>query len=324
MTYFEAYCNTQGDLQAIIPDINKYDQKFLVSNWVSHATNVYKSHDSGFVNVLFRSGEDLGNEQSGVSDLDADGEWTYDSTNDVVYIYSTSDVSDLVMEAGTDWEDLKTKTVKETADMVRSYIGKPILRVNNSNAQGASGRNYPFVVIRSNAILACAQLIMPYDPERGREVEAMAINDEGTGLLDKVKRGEFVLDSDTSADKNQGVVRQIALDASTTGGIIDVTNVMHPMTRFDDIRVVITTGGTFAAGTSSPVKYDVFVADDTGLRRTRTVENEVVTGVFQPAAYGLSIRFSEGVYVANDEWGITVMGGHTNETGTIKSGQVVR
>ena len=324
MTYFEAYCNTQGDLQAIIPDINKYDQKFLVSNWVSHANNVYKSHDCGYIEVLFRSGEDLGSEQSGVSDLDTDGEWTYDATNDVVYIYSTSDVSDLVMEAGTDWEDLKTKTIKETADMVRSYIGKPILRVNNSNAQGASGRNYPFVVIRSNAILACAQLIMPYDPERGREVEAMAMNDEGTGLLDKVKRGEFVLDSDTSADKNQGVVRQISLNGSTTGGIIDVTNVMHPMTRFDDIRVVITTGGTFAAGTSSPVKYDVYVADDTGLKRTKTVENEVVTGVFQPAAYGLSIRFSEGVYVASDEWGITVMGGHTNETGTIKSGQVVR
>tara|TARA_B100001939_G_scaffold185107_1_gene159405 strand:+ start:2651 stop:3625 length:975 start_codon:yes stop_codon:yes gene_type:complete len=324
MTYFEAYCNTQGDLQAIIPDINKYDQKFLVSNWVSHATNVYKSHDCGYIDVLFRSGEDLGNEQAGVSDLDADGEWTYDATNDVVYIYSTSDVSDLVMEAGTDWEDLKTKTIKETADMVRSYIGKPILRVNNSNAQGASGRNYPYVIIRSNAILACAQLIMPYDPERGREVEAMAMNDEGTGLLDKVKRGEFVLDSDTSADKNQGVVRQISLNGSTTGGIIDVTNVTHPMTRFDDIRVVISTGGTFAAGTSSPVKYDVYVADDTGLKRTKTVENEVVTGVFQPAAYGLSIRFSEGVYVANDEWGITVMGGHTNETGTIKSGQVVR
>ena len=183
MTYFEAYCNTQGDLQAIIPDINKYDQKFLVSNWVSHATNVYKSHDCGYIEVLFRSGEDLGSEQSGVSDLDTDGEWTYDATNDVVYIYSTSDVSDLVMEAGTDWEDLKTKTIKETADMVRSYVGKPILRVNNSNAQGASGRNYPYVIIRSNAILACAQLIMPYDPERGREVEAMAMNDEGTGLL---------------------------------------------------------------------------------------------------------------------------------------------
>jgi|TARA_B100001094_G_scaffold208977_1_gene202915 hypothetical protein len=324
MTYFEAYCNTQGDLQAIIPDINKYDQKFLVSNWVTHATNVYKAYDSGYVDVLFRSGADLGNKQASLGALDTDGEWFYDSSEDVVYIFSSSDVSDLVMEAGTDWDDLKTKTIKETADMIRSYIGKPIMRVNNSNAQGASGRNYPFVIIRANAILACSQLIMPYDPERGREVEGMAMNDEGTGLLDRVKRGEFVLDSDTSPDKNQGVVRQISLDASTTGGIIDVTNVTHPMTRFDDIRVVISTGGTFAAGTSSPVKYDVYVADDTGLKRTKTVENEVVTGVFQSAAYGIAIRFSEGVYVAADEWGISVMGGHTNETGTVKSGQVVR
>mgnify|MGYP003109518997 FL=1 len=324
MTYFEAYCNTQGDLQAIIPDINKYDQKFLVSNWVTHATNVYKAYNSGYIDVLFRSGEDLGNKQASLGAVDTDGEWFYDPSEDVVYIFSSSDVSDLVMEAGTDWDDLKTKTIKETADMIRSYIGKPIMRVNNSNAQGASGRNYPYVIIRSNAILTCAQLIMPYDPERGREVEGMAMNDEGTGLLDRVKRGEFVLDSDTSPDKNQGVVRQISLNGSTTGGIIDVTNVTHPMTRFDDIRVVISTGGTFAAGTSSPVKYDVYVADDTGLKRTKTVENEVVTGVFQSAAYGLAIRFSEGVYVAADEWGISVMGGHTNETGTVKSGQVVR
>ena len=120
------------------------------------------------------------------------------------------------------------------------------------------------------------------------------------------------------------MVRQISVDNATTGGIIDVQNVDHPMTRFDDIRVVITTGGTFAAGTSSPVKYDVFVSDDTGLRRTRTVENEIVTGVFQPAAYGIAIRFSEGVYTANDEWGILVMGGHSNETSVVKSGQVVR
>ena len=137
----------------------------------------------------------------------------------------------------------------------------------------------------------------------------MAMNDEGTGLLDRIKRGEFVLPSDTSPDKNAGIVRQISLDASTTGGIIDVQNVTHPQVRFDDIRVVITTGGTFAAGTSSPVKYDVYVSDDTGIRRTKTVENEVVTGVFQPAAYGIHIRFSEGVYVADDEWGIIVMGG---------------
>lgn len=324
MTYFEAYCNTQGDLQAVIPDIHNYNQKFLIQNWIIHSGNIYKAFDSGYIDVLFRSGEDLGNKQNNLGALNVDKEWFYDSIEDVVYIYSDTDVTDLVMEGGADWDDLKTKTVKESADMIRSYLGRPVLRVNNANAQGAAGRNYPFVVIRCNAILACAQLIMPYDPERGREVQAMAMNDEGTGLLDRIKRGEFVLPSDTSPDKNAGIVRQISLDASTTGGIIDVQNVTHPQVRFDDIRVVITTGGTFAAGTSSPVKYDVYVSDDTGIRRTKTVENEVVTGVFQPAAYGIHIRFSEGVYVADDEWGIIVMGGRSNEVSFVKSGQVVR
>ncbi len=324
MTYFEAYCNSQGDLQAIIPDINKFDQKYLVSNWVTHATNIYKSHDSGYVEVLFRSGEDLGSAQANLAALNTDGEWFYDSSADVVYVYSTTDVSDLVMEAGTDWDDLKTKTIKEAADMIRSYLGRPIIRVNNTTAQGASGRNYPYVIIRSNAILACMLLVSPYDPERGQEIGALAMNDEGTGLLDRVKRGEFVLDSDTTPDKNQGIVRQVSLNNSTTGGIIDVQNVSHPMTRFDDIRVVITTGGTFTAGTSSSVKYDVYVSDDTGLRRTKSVEDETITGTFQSAAYGILIRFSEGVYTAADEWSIVVMGGKTNETGTIKSGQAVR
>lgn len=324
MTYFEAYCNTEGDLQAVMPDIHNYNQKFLVQNWVVHSGSIYKSFDSGYIDVLFRSGEDLGNKQGNVGALDTDGEWFYDSSEDVVYIFSDSDVTDLVMEGGADWDDLKDKTVKETADMLRSYIGRPILRMNNANSQGAAGRNYPYVIIRANAILACAQLVMPYDPDRGQAIQDMAMSDEGTGLLDRIKRGEFALPSDTSPDKNAGVVRQISLDNDTTGGIIDVQNVNHPMTRFDDIRVVITTGGTFTAGTSSPVKYDVFVSDDTGLRRTRTVENEIVTGVFQPAAYGIAIRFSEGVYTANDEWGILVMGGHSNETSVVKSGQAVR
>ena len=53
-------------------------------------------------------------------------------------------------------KDLKNRVVKEQADHMRSYLNRPIYKRGNSNYQGASDRSYDFIVIRSNALLACA------------------------------------------------------------------------------------------------------------------------------------------------------------------------
>jgi len=325
MSYFEAYCNTTTDLKAVSPDINNYDRKSLIENWVTHSGSIYKANNSGYVEVLFRSGEDLGSPQSALLDVDSDGEWYYDSDADVTYIYSDNDVKNLVMEGGSDWSSLRTNVVNENAEKIRSYLGRPILKTRNSSLRGKGGHSFPFVVVKSNAILSCADLIRPFDFDKAQQLEEMAISPQGTGLLDRVKRGDYSLDSDTTNETSGGVVREISINSNTTGGIVDITNATHTNTQFDNVRVVISTAGTLAPGTSSPVKYDVWVGDDTGIKMNRILQDEVITGGFQSSAYGIKIRFAaEGVYTLNDEWGILVMGGAKNEVGVIKSGQVVR
>ena len=61
----------------------------------------------------------------------------------------------------------------------------------------------------------------------------------------------------------------MSVNANTTGGILDTRMRYLPSTDFDDVRVKITAGGTFAAGTASTVTYSVFVKNDDGLAMQR-------------------------------------------------------
>ena len=90
----------------------------------------------------------------------------------------------------------------------------------------------------------------------------------------------------------------------------------QPTTAFDRIKVIITTAGTFAAGSTSTVAFSSYVGSDRGLK-TNLVENgRVIDGGLQPVAHGVYIRFSTGVYTINDEWEVEVSGlDHTSGSG---------
>jgi len=100
---------------------------------------------------------------------------------------------------------------------------------------------------------------------------------------------------------------------------------MHgpPSTDYDEVRVVISTAGTFTPGTTSPVKYDVFTKNDNGLRMHKVLDAEIMNGNYQALAYGAQIRFQAGVYTLNDEWSITFQS-DSIPIGSVKSGQLYR
>tara|TARA_R100001015_G_C4591844_1_gene147306 strand:- start:29 stop:1003 length:975 start_codon:yes stop_codon:yes gene_type:complete len=324
MSYLEAFCNTTTDLQAIVSDIDRYDRKrVLMSNFITtDTTNLYQLMNTGHIEQLYRDGIEM----TAVTDSpNADNEYNYSSTTDSFQFFlSSSSVNALnssVFEAGEDWNTLKTKVTKEQADHMRSYLNRPIYKRGNSNYQGASDRSYDFIVIRCNAILACADLVRSQDPEKADELEERVLGDEG--LLTKLKRRDYVMWNETSFRSESGVIREISVNGSTTGYIEDLKMYGPPSTDYDEVRVVISTAGTFSPGTASTVKYDVFTKNDTGLRRHKSVDAEVMNGDYQDLAYGALIRFQAGVYTLNDEWSITFQSDEV-QVGSVRSGQIYR
>ena len=323
---YSAFCNNSTDLQSVVSDIDKYDRKrVLMTNFVASGTSsLYYLHNAGYVDQFYMDGA----EQTKVSDTpNAMNEYEYDSNSDRLQVYiggsSASDMNTRVFEAGQDWSGLKTTVCKEQADLMRSYLDRPIYKRANTTYQGASERNYDFIVVRINAILACADLVRSHDPDKADEIEAMATNPDGSGLLDKLKRREYVMSNETSFASEKGVIQEISLNSSTTGYIEDIKLHGPPNVDYDEVRVVISTGGTFALGTSSPVKYDVYVKNSNGIRMQKVVDAEQVNGDYQSLAYGARIRFQAGVYVADDEWSIIFQSDEL-PVGTVKSGQIYR
>ena len=99
MATSSTYC-THRDLEDIFPNINNYDSKEAIYGWAVVSGSKYSAHGSGLVTQLFVDGESLGTAQSAHTDLNVEGEWFYNSTDDVCYYYSASNPADKLMEAG--------------------------------------------------------------------------------------------------------------------------------------------------------------------------------------------------------------------------------
>lgn len=327
MTRYEAFCNTTTDLQAIC-DIDSYDRKRVLPNngWVASGTsNLYYLHNAGFCSVLYRNGKDLGAAQS--SEPSSNQTWRYVAADDRLEYYETSSsvtaLEALNFEESQDFSTLKTQVVNESADLIRSYINRPIYRRKNADLQGASSRDYDFILVRINALLAASDLVRRYDEEKADEIYSKAISVDGEGLLDRLKRGDFALWHETTNRSEDGIVQVVSIDSSTTGYPRDIKMYGPPSVDFDEVRLVISTGGTFAPGVSSPVLFDVFVKNDNGLRMEKVVDAEQMNGSYQSMAYGATVAWQPGIYVTGDEFSVTFQSSDV-AIGSVKSGQIYR
>lgn len=325
-TYLDTYCTIE-DIQLVAPFVFDYDRKRTITNWVSHSgsgnSEIFKAGSVGKFTMLYEN--DI--EQTEVADIpsiDADGKYYFDEAADVVYFQPTSNNNpnfDVVMTAGRDNQTLFNEFIKRSSDFVRSYINKPIYKNKGVGTGDSLGRDYPEVIVRATALMAASMAILPYDEANGLRLQDQAYNPEtNTGLLDMIRKGIISLDQDE--DGRDKIVKEVAVDATTTGAIVDTYG--YPQVSYDRIKVIIETGGTFAAGTTSTVTYKSFVGDDSGLKVNQVQEAEVIDGSFQPVGHGVYVRFSTGLYVANDEWEVEVSGLDHTSGGGIETIQLKR
>ena len=102
------YC-THKELKRVFPQLDSFDNKKQIYGWTEVTSNKYAAHNSGIVSQLFADGEDLGPAQSAHTDLNVEGEWFYNSAEDVLYYYSANTPLDKLMEAGEEFTTMVTQ-----------------------------------------------------------------------------------------------------------------------------------------------------------------------------------------------------------------------
>jgi hypothetical protein len=197
------------------------------------------------------------------------------------------------------------------------------MKRTGTGTQSETLREWEDIIVRSAAVIAVADLVRPYDFGKAAEIMSLVHTPEGTGWLDMIRKGDIALWNEVTPEKQQGLVREITQNASSTGTIADVQGVAH--VRWDAVKVVIKTGGTFAPYTASAVVYNVFAADATGIKILHVGGDIVINGQYQDLAHGLYVRFAPGVYTAGDEWEVICAGTEAEAgTGGVQSIQLRR
>ena len=290
------YC-THKELKRVYPQIDAFDTKTPIFGWVTVSSNKYAAHNSGTVTQLFADGEDLGAAQSAHTDLNVEGEWFYNSAEDVCYYYSASTPADKLMEAGEEFTTMITQFRTDASRFLDSKLDPNLPReqLKDKNC------DFDYMIIRSASLIAAAFLIRATDPTN--EV-ATALMEEAQGNIDALNTGGAALSWQTTRDASRGIIRDVSY-TDTKIRPVDTRGVWNG--TFDLVKVIIGTGGVLGTAT-----YNVYVKDGDNLKQTQVVTDNIINGDYQSLAGGLQIRFAgaldETRAEANDEWEIEVMG----------------
>jgi len=290
------YC-THKELKRVYPSIDSFDVKTPIYGWTTVSTNKYAAHNSGFVAQLFVNGEDLGAAQSAHTDLNVEGEWFYNSAEDVCYYYSASSPADKLMEAGEEFTAMITQFRTDASRYLDSKLDPNLPREQLKDKSG----NFDYMIIRSSALIAAAFLIRATDPTNAT---ATALMEEAQGNIDALNSGGAALSWQTTRDASRGIIRDVTY---TDGKIRPVDTRGMWNGTFDLVKVKIITGGVLGTAT-----YSVWTKDSDTLKTNQVVTAEKINGDYQSLAGGLEIRFAGETdtteATANNEWEIEVMG----------------
>ena len=311
------YC-THKELKRVFPQLDEYDQKTPIYGWTTtDTTHQYQANDTGLITQLYFDGI----EGTSVTDSpNAIYEFNYSPTTDSVQVFLTTnagatlDPNDILVEAGEDFSAMVTQFRTDASRYLDSRLDPKLPKNQWKDKNG----NFDYMIIRTTALYAAAFMVKTKDPTSELATALMTEADNNVQLLNE---GRAALSWQNTGDASRGVIRDIAynddqmrpVDLRGRAGGVD----------YDLIKVIIGTGG--ALGTAT---YNVFVKDSTGLKTNQVVTEEVITGDYQPLAYGLQIRFGHSNLnsaIANNEWEVEVRGYNEEvDTGDLKGIKMTR
>ena len=292
------YC-THRDVKDVFPNIDDFDVKTPIYGWGEVSTNKYASHNSGLVTQLFADGEDLGPAQSAHTDLNVEGEWFYNSSEDVCYYYSASSPLDKLMEAGEEFSALIERIMLNASRYVDSRIDANLPRDQFKDKEG----NFDYMIVRTTALCSAYFLVNAQDPTNPISDDLL---DEVNFNIDQFNSGKSRLSGSVSGDASKGIVREVVAPQNANGlHIVDTRG--HYLGIYDLFKIVINTAGVL--GTA---KFDVYAKNSDSLKASKVVDAKTINGDYQSIGNGLQVRFAgkddSSVATAGDEWEIEAFG----------------
>ena len=292
----------QTDLEMYYPSFSEFDTKRQIFNWTEVSTSLYAATNTGLITRFFVNGDEKGDAES--TTPDANNEWKYYSGGDYVQWFSDSiDPRDNVMEAGIDnatyFDQMLVNASMELNNMLSKRFTVPIPKVyqfdyDSQDSAVGTTTQYDAIIIKATCYLCVANLLRT----NGRQEEAdyyysMVTNMDGSGIVDRLNKGDFKLSYEVDANDDKGKIREI-----TKSGTMDIIEVGGAYTGYpyELLEIECTTSGAYGVG-----KFKVsYYGSDKLLGDSR--EDIVVTGQLQEIHNGWYCRFAGASMADGDKW----------------------
>ena len=322
---------SQSDLKNYFNRFGDFDQKVQIFPTETSGNNHF-FRDSGYVDTLFVNGSEQAVAQDNFDLVNSDGKWCYNSsTNDVKYqnsAYSSTTIHEQVFESGVDFSDFIDQQLVNASMELNNLLDRryptPIPKYaqhDQDTTYSSSATEYDAIIIKSTCFIAASNLIRSKEgvSEEADMYYSQVTNMEGTGLIDRLNKGEYKLAFEVDAKDSKGKIRTIAKTGSMD--IIETAGA-YIGEAFDVLRVTCTTAGGYGTAT---VKVEYYGNDQLYGSETSDI---IVTGGLQELHSGLYVRFqgaSMNLATTPDKWEIEVYSDNRKNTNISACGiQLIR
>ena len=298
---------TQANFRDYFPHLVGSDNKSPVYNWTSTDTsNQYQANNRGLISLLYFDGV----EGTSVGDNpNANYEFNYSSATDSVQIFLTTsaggtlDPNDILVEAGSDWTTLMDSQLyrasMELNNMLDNRFPNPIPKsFIHSDAPSSDNAEYDAILVKLTCYIVAVNLQRASgDWEQAEVIQEQITNQDGTGMVDKLNKGEWKLSFETDKTDSSGDIIEV-----TNTGSMNLVETFGSWTgiKYDRIQLICTTGGAY--GTA---RMTVKMHGGDALYGAESTDFEI-TGGLDLIGNGLYVRFEGASMNTNDRWDIEV------------------
>ena len=298
---------TQANFRDYFPHLVGSDNKSPVYNWTSTDTsNQYQANNTGLITLLYFDGV----EGTSVGDNpNANYEFNYSSATDSVQIFLTTsaggtlDPNDILVEAGSDWTTLMDSQLyrasMELNNMLDNRFPNPIPKsFIHSDAPSSDNAEYDAILVKLTCYIVAVNLQRASgDWEQAEVIQEQITNQDGTGMVDKLNKGEWKLSFETDKTDSSGDIIEV-----TNTGSMNLVETFGSWTgiKYDRIQLICTTGGAY--GTA---RMTVKMHGGDALYGAESTDFEI-TGGLDLIGNGLYVRFEGASMNTNDRWDIEV------------------
>ena len=316
---------SQSDLEMYFNEYHNFDSKHQVFGWTEHSSSLYKAGNTGLATRLFVNGIELSDAESSSGAVDSLNEWYYDSSSDTLWYYNNStSPSDMVMEAGQDnatyFDQMLVNASMELNSLLDKRFPMPLpkfAQFDLNTSYTSSGVEYDAIIIKSTCYIVASNLMR--QTSRGDEADYyynLVVNADGTGIVDRLNRGESKLAFEVDHQDSKGKVREITKNG--TMSLIE-TGGAYSGEAFELFEIECTTGGAYGTAEVSVKSY----GSDKLLGTTTS--NIKITGGLQHISGGWYARWQGASMSSGDKWQVELYSdGRKVENTDFKSIQLSR